>query len=488
MYRIVHGTTQNLPDAWRFVELLNNLEHHPSIELRDLFNSTEEIFVARAPGRLDIMGGIADYSGSLVLEMPIREATFAALQKSVNRSLKIISLSENSQEISSFEMPFSEFERGNEFVEYKYAREFFEKDTNNHWAAYAAGVFLVLMRERRFQFREGAKILISSQIPPGKGVSSSAALEAATMQAVCAAFELSLEPREKALLCQKVENLVVGAPCGIMDQMSVICGEKNRLLSLLCQPAELREVIEIPAEISFWGIDSGVRHSITGADYSTVRVGAFMGYRIIADLAKLNAKKTAVENLVEIEDEKWRGYLANVAPSEFEQEYVAGIPEKISGAEFLSRYEGTTDVVTQIEREKIYAVRVPTAHAVYENHRVRVFAELLKNSISESRLKLLGELMFQSHTSYAACGLGEDGTNRLVEIVREFGAKKELYGAKITGGGSGGTVAVLGRRGNDSIVEEIAARYQKETNRKPFVFKDSSPGAAAFGHLKLRGI
>src|SRR5205085_12511747 len=102
-----------------------------------------------------------------------------------------------------------------------------------------AGCFLVLMHERQIKFKQGARILISSSVPLGKGVSSSAALEVATMRAVAAAYDISLEPREVALLCQKVENLVAGAPRGVMDQMSVTFGETNRLLAFLCQPAEL---------------------------------------------------------------------------------------------------------------------------------------------------------------------------------------------------------------------------------------------------------
>ena len=57
----------------------------------------------------------------------------------------------------------------------------------------------------------------------------------------------------------------------------------------------------------------------------------------------------------------------------------------------------------------------------------------------------MGELMSAAHDSYSACGIGSDGTDLLVELVREAGPQSGLYGAKITGGGSGGTVAILGR-------------------------------------------
>jgi galactokinase len=482
---IIHGATNNLPDVAAFLEILSTLVQSPTPEVRHLFEPKEELFVTRAPGRLDVMGGIADYSGSLVLELPIQEATFVALQRDSERMLKIVSLSEDSMPELTFEMSLSELEGADGPIDYEEARTYFQRDASRHWAAYVAGVFLVLERERGIHFPEGARILISSRVPSGKGVSSSAALEVAAMSAVTAAFDIQIEGREMALLCQMVENLGVGAPCGVMDQMTSACGQANRLLALLCQPAEMRGMIAIPDEIGFWGLDSGVRHSVSGADYGSVRAGAFMGYRIIAGLAGLNVMKTQSGGSVRIDDSRWGGYLSNVTPSEFEQDYAMHLPEQIGGAEFLERYKGTTDPLTRIDPEGNYAVRVPTAHAIYENHRVRVFAELLGGNTSERGLELLGELMYQSHASYSACELSVAGTNRLVELVREAGRAQGLYGAKITGGGSGGTVTVLGDRDAGKAIEHLAERYAEDTGHQPYIFAGSSPGSTAFGHLKL---
>ncbi len=230
------------------------------------------------------MGGIADYSGSLVLELPIAEATLVALQKDEARRVSIISLVDNETRALSFEMPLAELDRDGTPIEYDEARAYFANDPMHAWAAYVAGVFLVLARERGTRFSHGARLLISSRVPEGKGVSSSAALEVATMSAVAAAFNIEIEPREIALLCQQVENLVVGAPCGVMDQMTSACGEAHQLLSLVCQPAELLGSIRLPEELAVWGLDSGTRHSIGGGDYGSVRAGAFMGYRILAEV------------------------------------------------------------------------------------------------------------------------------------------------------------------------------------------------------------
>jgi galactokinase len=486
MYRIVHSPSRNLPDTAELVQTLNGLGQDPRPEVNGLFDGNSDLVVARAPGRLDVMGGIADYSGSLVLQMPIQEAAFVALQLDPIRKVTLVTLTEDRSRQSFGEIHLAELEEHGYPVDYSAARARFERDPSRHWAAYLAGVFIVLMRERDVGFSRGARLLVASRVPEGKGVSSSAAIEVAAMQAVAAAYDIAMARREMALLCQKVENLVAGAPCGVMDQMTAVCGEESRLLALLCQPAEVEAQVPIPEDLSIWGLDSGVRHSVGGSDYGAVRAGAYMGYRMIAEMAGLRASRAASIGRVEIDDPEWCGYLANLTPSEFEQTYAARLPDRIQGAEFLSRFQGTTDSVARVDPELTYAVRVPTAHAIYENHRVRRFADLVSRRPDERRVELLGELMYESHASYSACGLGSARTDLLVRLVREAGPQRGLYGARITGGGSGGTVAVLAGREVSSAIRAIAEEYAEQTGYTPHIFSGSSPGAAEFGHLKIR--
>jgi L-arabinokinase len=95
--------------------------------------------------------------------------------------------------------------------------------------------------------------------------------------------------------------------------------------------------------------------------------------------------------------------------------------------------------------------------------------------------------MFRSHDSYRDCGLNEPGTDRIVELVRE-NHKNGLFGARITGGGSGGTVAILSRANNEAAIAKIASGYEKESGRRAQIFHGSSPGCASFGFLKLRNL
>ena len=270
-----------------------------------------------------------------------------------------------------------------------------------------------------------------------------------------------------------------------MDQMTAVCGQENQFLTLLCQPAELQTPLSLPEQVLVWGIDSGIRHSVGGGDYGSVRTGAFMGYRIIAALAKLRLAEAATPGVLRFQDSKWNGYLANIGPTEFEQHYRAYLPEHMIGAEFLSRYHGISDSVTRVEPARSYAVRASTEHPIFEHARVRRFAELLVESPDDSNLRSLGKLMYDSHASYSACGLNSEGTDLLVELVRKIGNTQGLYGAKITGGGSGGTVAVLGDRASQAAIERVAEEYERRTNYRPFIFSGSSPGAATFGHLRL---
>uniref|UniRef100_M4EXJ4 L-arabinokinase n=1 Tax=Brassica campestris TaxID=3711 RepID=M4EXJ4_BRACM len=540
-FDILQGDVQGLSDTWTFLKSLAKLDAiHDSEKgmekktMRErkaaggLFNWEDEIFVARAPGRLDVMGGIADYSGSLVLQMPIREACHVALQRNhpgkhrlwkhaqarqqakgqvATPVLQIVSYgSEISNRAPTFDMDLSDFMDGDKPISYEKARKFFAQDPAQKWAAYVAGTILVLMTELGVRFEDSLSFLVSSAVPEGKGVSSSAAVEVASMSAVAAAHGLSINPRDLAILCQKVENHIVGAPCGVMDQMTSSCGEANKLLAMICQPAEVIGLVEIPNHVRFWGIDSGIRHSVGGADYGSVRVGAYMGRKMIKSMASSilsqsvsngnggNPEELEDEGIELLETEASLDYLCNLSPHRYEARYADKLPDFMLGQTFIDEYSDHDDPVTVIDQKRSYSVKAPARHPIYENFRVKTFKALLTSATSDEQLTALGGLLYQCHYSYSACGLGSDGTNRLVQLVQGMQHNKSttddgtLYGAKITGGGSGGTVCVVGRnslRSSQQILE-IQQRYKAATGYLPLIFEGSSPGAGKFGYLRIR--
>nr|POE99831.1 l-arabinokinase [Quercus suber] len=154
-----------------------------------------------------------------------------------------------------------------------------------------------------------------------------------------------------------------------------------------------------------------------------------------------------------LEDEASLDYLCNLSPHRYEALYAKVLPE---------------------------SKLAPAKHPIYENFHVKAFKALLTSATSDEQLTALGELLYQCHFSYCGCGLGSDGTDRLVQLVQEIQhgklskfKERTIYGAKITGGGSSGTVCVVGRnslRSSEQILE-IQQRYKKATGYLPFLFE-----------------
>jgi galactokinase len=444
--------------------------------MSEFFLVTADIYSASSPGRLDVMGGIADYSGSLLLQMTIAETTTVQLQKRNDGLLVIRTISKDDSKDFSIDLASLKDKT------YEEAGNLIRTMPGGEWAAYVVGCFILMKSEKGLETK-GASILITSDIPSGKGVSSSAALEVAVLNAICKAFNMQLGRTELPLLAQKTENLVVGAPCGLMDQLSVYLGEKNKLLPLVCQPHTVFDPVPVPDGITFIGIDSGIRHAVGSASYIDVRTAAFMGYTIIA--LKENATIEQLKYAKEHNDTTglpFKGFLANISPSDFEKNYLHLLPKVISGKDFLNQYQVSIDPVTMIETQKQYKVRVCTSFPVYENLRVHDFKQLIQNFSNqddkEASLRLLGKIMFQSHTGYTAAGLGNDRTDEIVEMVQKAGSLTGVYGARVTGGGSGGTVCVLcyGIRGTQTALN-IYTQFKKKYGIPIYFFSGSSHGA-----------
>lgn len=455
--------------------------------LSSFFQSSQTVFPASAPGRLDVMGGIADYSGSLVLQMPIKERTNAWAALRQDGMIRVCSQTiATVGHVSEAQYALNDLAPHPDAIDYATVRTRLMQNQEAGWAAYVIGCALVLMKEKQIPI-PGVDILLDSQVPIGKGVSSSAAIEVAVMRALAAALNLCLGDVELPVLAQRVENYIVGAPCGIMDQLASYLGRENRLLPILCQPHEVRDTVAIPSPLCFVGIDSGVRHAVSGASYGEVRTAAFMGYSIIAQAEGASRESlTQARKTGRFDSFPYQGYLANIDPGLFKIRYASLLPDSMSGQDFLDRYGETIDTVTAIEPHKTYAIRDCTRHPVGENARVTRFANLLQSLhtptlIAADRKKAyiaLGELMAGSHESYSACGLGCEATDAIVRAVQDAGPDQGVYGAKITGGGSGGTVCVLceGETGIETA-KTITQTHAQRFGIEPYLFQGSSEGA-----------
>lgn len=155
------------------------------------------------------MGGIADYSGSLVLQLPLAEATYALVQ--ARRDGQVVVVSGATTDLTGpnmVEMPIAEIYR---YVANTTAlRQMLTANPDTAWASYVLGVVAIVARQANIYLYDGITIVIDSQVPLGKGVSSSAAIEVATMRAMLALVGHQIDGRTLAIWSQMVENHIVG--------------------------------------------------------------------------------------------------------------------------------------------------------------------------------------------------------------------------------------------------------------------------------------
>ena len=449
------------------------------------FTPSSPVYITRSPGRLDLMGGNDDYTGGLVFESTIREATFAAAQL---RSDGLIVLKNQTASDAGWQgdvtIAFADL------PDDASVRNFANSSPSLRWTAYVLGTLYYLRKKFPEQTQTGVQIYMESTVPLNRGVSSSAAIEVSVMKAAAAAYKIELEGIELALGCQWVENVIAESACGIMDQIAVVAGREGFILPLVCQPCLPEPLIQLPEDLQIWGIDSGVSHQVSGIEYEAARAAAFMGYKIICDWEQI---PVTVDDRSEIErytDPTWDGYLANMSASLFHEKYEPPLPVKMGGPEFLAQYEFHVDPYTPLKDGVVYHIRANTRYAVEENYRVQLFSELSRGASlapTKRAFKLMGELMYQSHYAYTECGLGAKATDFIVDLFRREGIENGIYGAKITGGGAGGTVAILAEKSASDVIHRVFKKYAQSGMGDPYLFEGSSDGADAFGILTING-
>ena len=408
------------------------------------FVADRPVAIARAPGRLDVLGGIADYSGGLVLELPLEAATLAAVQHRDDGLVVAVSESRRIA-VDAAELATARLD--------ELAARFSGRDA---WGAYVLGPVALLLREQPAVPR-GLRLLVWSIVPEGKGLGSSAAVEVAVLRATAACLGLDATTRRLALLGQRAEQVFAAAPCGPMDQLAVMHGEAGCLLPVLCRPAEVLDAVRLPPALAVWGIDSGLRHTVSGDAYRRVRCASFMGK------ALLDADAT---------------YLTELAR---DQVAVDALPESVLGIDFLRLRSGIDDPLSTVEPAASYPVRAATLFPIEEHARALELVSLVRRHPTEEAAERIGELLYESHAGYSRCGLSVARTDRIVDAVREAGRENGLYGARVSGGGSGGTVVVLGRRDAEPNVRAIAERLGAG------LLGGSSAGAGGFGTRSVPG-
>jgi galactokinase len=277
------------------------------------------------------------------------------------------------------------------------------------WLDYAQGVTRVL-RAEGFALR-GFDARIVSDVPLGSGLSSSAALDVSLMRALRSAFRLDLDDLRIALLGQRVENQFVGAQVGIMDPMASSLGEEGSALFIDTRSLAY-ERIPLPPGAELVVVNSGVAHQHAAGDYNTRRAEceracALLGVRQLRDLSVADLSR------------------------------VNALPEPLNRR---------------------------ARHVVTENERVLATVAAMR----AGDLPRIGRLFFASHESQRDdYQVSIPEIDLLVELAR---GDADVYGARLTGGGFGGSVVMLVRSGAGSgVAQRIARAYAERSGRQPTV-------------------
>ena len=283
------------------------------------------------------------------------------------------------------------------------------------WANYLRGVI------RGFQDRGhhivGFDACIVSSVPLGAGLSSSAALECAMATLLEGLLDTVLETREKGLLCQKAEHDFANVPCGIMDQFASAFGQANRLVLIDCKTGEPELVPFENPDLTILVSNTKVSHELSDGGYAARR-------------------KNTEDGLALIGKSSWRD---------------------VTMADVEAVWDQLGDPVNRRAR-----------HVVGEIERTITAAKLLKANDFEA----LGPLMAASHASLrhdfeVSC----KELDLMVEIAHKIGRAGGVIGARMTGGGFGGSTVTLCESGKaEEIAAKLAADYEAGTGIKPDIF------------------
>jgi galactokinase len=365
-----------------------------------LFKSTfgyEPTGVWSAPGRANLIGEHTDYNEGFVLPFGIDRRTYASIALRTDQTCRVA---------SDIDGKTYEFELG-------------QKPVDLDWALYPLGVAWAMAEYAT----SGFDCFITSDVPVGAGLSSSAAIECAVAIGLNELWGAGRSRQELALIGQKAENQVVGAPTGMMDQTASMLAKPDAAVLLDCQSLEAKSV---PLGLSEKGllvaiIDTQVAHRHSDG-----------GYRVRRESCERGAAAMGVSSL-------------------------RGLSE-----EDLARAQSELD---EVDYRRV-------RHVVTENQRVLDTVRAL----AQGDLEQLGELMLASHASMRDdFEISIDELDKAVEIAMQTGA----VGSRMTGGGFGGAaIAIIKKELLAELERNCKAAFMEAGFSEPRVFAvEPSEGA-----------
>ncbi len=427
--------------------------------------------MARAPGRLDVIGGLAEYTGALVLGTPLSDGVTVTVQRRADGRVSIYGLSAFSElGGDSFVFDLASMEGG--------SASFVDTLPEVPWVRAAAGAIRAMLATGKIEGNEaGLTLAVEGSMPPLVDVGMTASVAVAVVMAATQVWDLKFDPAECVQLALRADNDAVGYACGIGAAACALHAVPGCLTQVYCHDTTIRDLLPLPENITILGVDTGFKFDDAKEKYERARAATFMGRRLI-------------DRIVEAVDGfpfRWTGSLSQIPVSDYVGHLRDRFPTKIKGVDFLDRIGETSDPLTHIEPDRTYKIRSRTEHHIYEADRTHQFAERIGHFSRTGERKSLvdaGQLMYASHWSYGQrCGLGSVETDRLVTLLRNRGVEAGIYGARVSAQGSGGVVVVMlesGAKARETLASVIS-EYEADMSRTARVYDGTSSGALAFG-------
>ena len=353
------------------------------------YNAEQTVF---APGRVNIIGEHTDYNDGFVMPCAINYGMAVSFAKRNDSIWRVYAIDINEQD---------EFDLSQDFTQ-----------SEHKWANYVRGV-VKYMQEQCPDFKQGADLVMTSDVPMSSGLSSSAALEISIGKTCQVLGNLPLSLAQIALIGQKAENKFVGANCGNMDQLTSALGQKDHLIMIDCRSLEITPT-PVPQGYSIAIINSNVKHDLVTGEYNSRRqeceqAAKFFGVKALRD----------------------------VTPEQFH----------------------ARENELKAESELVYK---RAKHVVYEDQRVLDAVAALK----ANDMVKLGQLMGESHDSMRDdFEITIPEIDYLVELAQVAIGKNG--GARMTGGGFGGCIVCLVPNEKvEALRQLITDNYEKQTGIK----------------------
>lgn len=341
----------------------------------------------RAPGRVNLIGDHTDYNDGFVMPMAIQLETIITSAARRDRQLSLRSDAEHDGAVLvDLSAPLR---------------------PRQDWSDYVVGVARVIQAEVG-QLR-GADLAVTSTVPSGAGLSSSAALEVA---AAFALLEGNIPDRvDVARWCQRAENEFVGARCGIMDQYIACLGQRGHALLIDCRSLSSRAV-PVPEDVAVVVSNSRVKHSVAGGEYNTRRAQCEEAVTML---------RTVLPRIESLRD--------------------------VSFTDLTAHRDCLSSVALKRAR-----------HVVSENMRTLSAAD----AFARCDYVTLGQLIRDSHASLRDdYEVSVPEVDALVAIANDL---DDVYGSRMTGGGFGGCTVTLARASAaPRVVDQIRREYARRT-------------------------